>query len=323
MDSMEINKAISAVLIAGIAFFLAGLIGDHLVSQKRLAEPAIKIEVAAPAPAGGAPAPAALPPIAVLLAKADPAAGEASTKKLGCVACHSFTEGGKNGIGPNLYHVVGEPIGQGRDYTFSAALSGVKGNWTFDQLNEWLHNPAGFAKGTKMTFAGVKDDQERANIIDYLNTLSPKPEPLPTPSQAELHPAAAPAATAAAAPEQPSVETLLASADPAKGEADTKKLGCIACHSFTDGGKNGIGPNLYSVVGEPIGQGKDYSFSKALSGKTGKWTFALLNEWLTKPAAFAPGTKMTFVGVADAKDRADIIDYLRTLSANPEPLPAK
>jgi cytochrome c len=263
-----------------------------------------------------------LPPIAVLLAKADPAAGEADTKKLGCIACHSFTEGGKNGIGPNLYGVVGDKIGQGRDYSFSKALSSKAGEWTFAELNEWLSKPSAFAPGTKMSFAGIKDDQERADVIDYLHTLSHSPEALPTPTEAELHPVAA-TATAAAAPGEPPVDTLLVSADPAAGEADTKKLGCIACHTFAQGGKNGLGPNLYGVVGDEIGHGRDYSFSKALSSKTGTWTFAELYQWLRKPAAFAPGTKMTFAGVPNPKERADIIDYLRTLSANPEPVPGK
>jgi cytochrome c len=322
MDAMEINKAIAAVLIAGIVFFLTGLIGDNLVSMRPLKEAAIKIEIPTAAPAAGAPAPPASPPIAVLLAKADAAAGEAATKQVGCVACHSFNEGGKNGLGPNLYGIVGEPIGQGKDYSFSKALSSKTGNWTFALLNEWLTKPAAFAPGTKMTFAGVKDDQQRANIIAYLRTLSHSPEPLPTPTEAELHPAAA-VVPAGGAPAAPSIDVLLASADPARGEADTKRLGCVACHTFTQGGKNGLGPNLWSVVGEPIAQGRDYNFSDALKKHTGNWTYALLNEWLTKPAAFAPGTRMTFVGVAKAEERADIIDYLRTLSPNPEPLPAK
>ena len=324
MESMEVNKIIASVLTAGIIFFLAGFIGDTLVSETRLKQIAIKIEIPTEAPKAGAPAPPAAPPIAVLLAKADPARGEDATKKLGCIACHTFVEGGKNGIGPNLYGVVGEPIGKGKDYTFSAALSGKGGNWTFDLLNEWLTKPAAFAQGTKMTFAGVKDDQQRADIIDYLRTLSHNPEPRPTPTAAELNPPPAGGSNAAAAaPAEPSIETLLASADPASGESATKRLGCIACHTFTQDGKNGIGPNLYGVVGEPIGEGKGYTFSSALKAHQGKWTYDELNKWLTKPAAFAPGTKMTFVGVPDAKLRADIIDYLRSLSPNPEPLPAK
>jgi len=325
MDSMEVNKVIAAVLTAGIVFFLAGFIGDNLVSDTRPKQVAFKVEIPE-TPKAGAPAPAALPPIAVLLAKADPARGEDATKKVGCIACHTFTEGGKNGIGPNPYGVVGEPIGKGKDYTFSTALAGKGGNWTFALLNEWLAKPAGFAPGTKMTFAGVKDDQQRADIIEYLRTLSKNPEARPTPTAAELNPPPPPAGggkEAAAAPAEPSIDTLLASADPAAGESATKKLGCIACHTFNQDGKNGLGPNLYGIVGEPIAEGKGYTFSSGLKAHQGKWTYDELNKWLTKPAAFAPGTKMTFVGVPDPKVRADVIAYLRSLSPNPQPLPAK
>jgi cytochrome c len=327
MDSMEVNKTIAAVLVAGIVFFLTGFIGVNLVNQPVPEEVAFKIDMPT-ATSGGAPAaPAPLPPVSVLLAKADPGRGEAAVKKEGCVACHTFTEGGKNGIGPNLYGVVGEPIGQGKDFTFSAALSAKKGDWTYPELNEWLAKPSAFAPGTKMTFVGVKDNQERADIIDYLHTLSHSPVPLPTPTAEELNPPAAPAPAAggqaAAAPPPPSVGTLLASADPAAGESDTKKQGCVACHTFNQGGRNGIGPNLYGVVGAPIAEVEGFTFSNALKEHHGNWSYDELDKWLTKPAAFAPGTRMTFVGVADPKARADIIDYLRTLSPNPQPLPAK
>ncbi len=324
MNSLEVNKIVAAVLTAGIVFFLCGSIGTLLVSETRPKQVAIKIELPTEAPKGGAPAPAATP-IAVLLAKADAARGEEATKKLGCVACHTFTDGGANGIGPNLYNVVGEPIGKGKGYSFSGALSGKGGEWSFQALNEWLANPAGFAKGTKMTFVGVKDEAQRADVIAYLRSLSKNPVPLPTPTAAELAPPPAGGGKeAAAAPAaEVSIDALLAKADPAAGEAETKKLGCIACHTFTDGGKNGIGPNLYNVVGEPIAQGKGYSFSPALQAHKGNWTYEELNKWLTKPAEYAKGTKMTFMGVPDAQARANVIAYLRSLSANPQPLPAK
>jgi cytochrome c len=320
MDSMEINKVIAAILVAGIVFFLAGTIGINLVNERPLQQTAIKIDIPTVAAPGAAPAAPELPPIAALLAKADPAAGEADTKKLGCVACHTFNEGGKAGIGPNLYNVVGAPHGHMEGFEYSKALKSKTGNWTFAELNEWLHQPSAYAPGTRMTFAGVKNDQERADIIDYLRTLSANPEPLPSPTEA---PAAAAAAAPAAPAGDPPVATLLASADPASGEADTKKLGCVACHTFNEGGKAGLGPNLYGVVGAPHGHMEGFNYSAALKSKQGPWTFDELYEWLKKPAAYAPGTRMTFVGVANPKERADIIDYLRTLSANPEPLPAK
>lgn len=196
MDSMEVNKAIAAVLVAGIAFFLTGTIGMNLVNEQPLKATAIKIEVPEAGAPSGQPAPAQLPPVAALLAKADPAAGEAATKKLGCTACHTFNEGGKAGIGPNLYNVVGGPHAHMQGFDYSAALKSKTGDWNYDELNEWLNKPSAYAPGTRMTFAGIKNDQERANVIDYLRTLSPNPKPLPTPDQAPPKSAAAPAPAA-------------------------------------------------------------------------------------------------------------------------------
>ncbi len=112
---------------------------------------------------------------------------------------------------------------------------------------------------------------------------------------------------------------LLAAADPVKGEAVFKK--CMACHTVASGGANGIGPNLYATLGEGIGQGKGgYAFSAVLSGKGGKWDFANMDEWLANPKKFAPGTKMTFAGLGDPKERADVIVYLNSQGSN-LPLP--
>jgi cytochrome c len=191
MDSMEINKAFGAILTAGIAFMGASLIGSTLIHPHKLEKPAIAIQGAA-APTGGAPA-AEDPPIAALLASADPAKGQAAVGKAGCVACHTFNEGGKAGVGPNLYGVVGAPHGHMEGYAYSTALKGKTGAWTFDELNEWLKKPSAYAPGTKMTYAGMADPKTRADIIDYLHTLAANPEPLPA------APAAAPAAPAAPA----------------------------------------------------------------------------------------------------------------------------
>jgi cytochrome c len=323
MESLEVKKAIAAVLVAGIAFFVTGTAGTILVREHRLEKPAIKIDVPEAAPSGGQPANEQLPPVANLLAKADIAAGQAYASKV-CSACHSFNEGGKAGVGPNLYGVVGGPHGHMEGFSYSTALKSKAGPWTFDELNEWLHKPSSYAPGTRMAFAGISNDQERANVIDYLHTLSPNPEPLPPPvAETAAAPAAGGAPQAAAASNEPPAATLLAAADPKNGEADTRKLGCIACHTFNEGGKAGLGPNLYGVVGAPHGHMEGFAYSAALKSKSGPWTYDELFEWLKKPAAYAPGTKMTFAGIKDPKERADVIAYLRSLSSNPEPLPSK
>jgi len=181
MDSMEINKGVAAILVAGIVFFLSGLIGMNLVSEQRLEKPAIAI-AGAPAPeeGGGAPKPEALPAIAPLLAKADVATGETTVKKL-CTSCHTFNEGGKAGVGANLYGVVGGPHAHMEGFNYTAGMKAKTGPWTFDELNEWLHQPSAYVPGTRMAFAGIKNDQQRADVIAYLRSLSANPVPLPAP----------------------------------------------------------------------------------------------------------------------------------------------
>ncbi len=179
MDSMEINKGMAAVLVAGIVFFLTGLIGMHLVTEERPEKVAIAIQGAPSAePAAAAAKPEELPPIAPLLAKADVATGESTVKKL-CSSCHTFTEGGKAGVGPNLYGVVGGPHAHMEGFNYSAGMKAKTGNWTFDELNAWLKKPAAYVPGTRMAFAGINNDQQRADVIAYLRSLSANPVPLP------------------------------------------------------------------------------------------------------------------------------------------------
>ncbi len=118
----------------------------------------------------------------------------------------------------------------------------------------------------------------------------------------------------------PSLATLLATGDAATGEKIFAK--CMACHTITQGGPNGIGPNLWHVVGDEIAKGRGgFAFSSALSGHGGEWTYDNLNAWLTSPRAFASGTKMSFAGLSSPKDRADVILYLRENGGGPA-LPA-
>ena len=172
------------------------------------------------APADAAPEVAATP-IAVLLASADAAAGEAAFKK--CASCHTVDKGA-NKVGPNLYDLVDRPIATHEGFSYSAAMTefsqGGTVLWTWDHLNEFLLAPKKHIPGTAMGFAGLKKDDERANLIVYLHTMADSPVALPTPDAAPADAAAAPAeaapADAAAAPaEAPAVAEPAAPADAA------------------------------------------------------------------------------------------------------------
>ncbi|MFN3451108.1 MAG: c-type cytochrome [Sphingorhabdus sp.] len=134
-------------------------------------------------------------PIATLLATADIAKGEAVFKK--CTACHTIAQGGANGIGPNLWATMGKPHGHVAGFSYSDALKGIPGNWDWEGMDKWLANPKKYAPGTKMTFAGLGNPEERASLILYLNAQGSN-LPLPAPPAADAA-AAAPAAAADAA----------------------------------------------------------------------------------------------------------------------------
>lgn len=134
---------------------------------------------------GGA---AAVEPIASRLAKADVAKGQASFAK--CAACHTITTGGASGVGPNLWAALGKPHGHVPGFAYSAALKAVPGNWDFAGMDAWLTSPRKYAAGTKMTFAGLSDPQERANVIAYMNAQGsnlplPAADAAPAASEAE------------------------------------------------------------------------------------------------------------------------------------------
>src|SRR5688572_4087305 len=137
------------------------------------------------------------PPIAALLQTADANAGEAAFRK--CAACHTINQGGANGLGPNLWASVGAPLGHAAGFAYSDALRGKGGTWTFEAMNEWLRSPRQFAPGTKMTFAGLSNPEERANLIAYLNAQGSN-LPLPPPPAAAADTPAEAAASNAAAP---------------------------------------------------------------------------------------------------------------------------
>jgi cytochrome c len=198
MDSFEINKLIGGLLGTVFVIFSVGIVSDSLFASPAPEKPGYVIEAAEPAE-GGAEAPAAKAvPIADLLAKADPKKGEAIFKK--CQACHSGEKGGPNKVGPDLWSVVDRPVGEHQGFAYSSGMKdfskGGSEKWTYDNFNHFLTSPKNFVKGTAMGFAGLKKDDERADLIAFLRTLSDSPVPLPTPGAADAGAAAAPAADA-------------------------------------------------------------------------------------------------------------------------------
>ncbi len=178
------NTIAGWVLFAGIVALGSSIVAGEMFHGERPEKGGYPIEGVVQEGEGGA---AAEQPIEVFLAKADVAKGQAVFNK--CMACHNADKGGANQLGPNLWGVLGEPIGQGKGFAFSDALAKKGGNWDWDNLGQWLSSPKAFAPGTKMTFAGLSNPQDRADVIAFLNSHSDAPKPLP----------AAPAAAAPAA----------------------------------------------------------------------------------------------------------------------------
>jgi cytochrome c len=127
-------------------------------------------------------------PIAAYLQTADAGRGERVFAK--CAACHTINQGGANGVGPNLWGTMGAPLAHVASYAYSDALRGVGGNWGWENMSEWLRSPRRFADGTKMTFAGLSDPQDRADLMVYMNaqggnlTLPPPPAAAPAANNA-------------------------------------------------------------------------------------------------------------------------------------------
>ena len=197
MDSFEINKILGAVLGTCLLLLAVHIASGAIFTPAVPAKPGYEIAVKEEQPAGGggAAAPKAVP-IAQLLASASPQQGEQAAKV--CLTCHNMAKGQGPKVGPDLYGVVGRPVASEAGFNYSAALKAKGGTWTFDTLNPWLENPRKDVPGTLMTFGGVPNEKQRADIIAYLNSNSDKPEPLP--KAAEAAPAGGDNAAAPAAP---------------------------------------------------------------------------------------------------------------------------
>jgi cytochrome c len=179
MDSFELNKILGAILGTCLILLVTSFTASAIFAPNKPQKPGFEIAVKEEAAAGGEKAAAVAPePIEKLLQTASVQKGEAAAKK--CAACHTFAKGDKNGVGPNLYGIIGDHKGEGRGFNFSAAMKAKGGAWSIDDLNQFIASPKGYVPGTAMGFAGITKDSERADVIAYLNSLSDHPAPLPT-----------------------------------------------------------------------------------------------------------------------------------------------
>ena len=176
MDSFEVNKIIAAVLVTVLLVFGIGKISEIIFHTEKPDVQGYKVKIKVDTSADQAKTENQID-IAVLLALGDIDHGKSVFKK--CVACHSIAQDGKNKIGPKLYNVVGRTVGSLSDYKFSKALASYGREWTFEELNGFLIKPSKWIKGTKMAFAGLKKEKDRASVLLYLNENNDSPKNLP------------------------------------------------------------------------------------------------------------------------------------------------
>jgi cytochrome c len=179
MDSFEINKILAAVLMVALLVIGIGKLSNVIFHVEKPETPgyAVEVEQATTVSSSTKAIVEEKIDIAALMAIGDIALGEKIFKK--CAACHSIVKGGKNNIGPALYNVVGRKTGAVTDYKYSKALASYEKEWTFEELNGYLIKPAKWIKGTKMAFAGLRKEKDRASVIKYLNQNSDSPVSLP------------------------------------------------------------------------------------------------------------------------------------------------
>ena len=179
MDSFEINKIVAAVLLVALLVIGIGKLSNVIFYVEKPEKPgyAVEVQQASTSTTATATVEDKTVDIAALMALGDVNAGEQIFKK--CAACHSINQGGANKIGPALYNVVGRKIGGVADYKYSKAFVEYGKEWNFEELNGFLIKPSKWIKGTKMAYAGLRKEADRASVIKYLNQNSDSPLPLP------------------------------------------------------------------------------------------------------------------------------------------------
>ena len=180
MDSFELNKIIGAILLVALLVIGIGKVSNLVFKINKPEKSNYKVELdveTAETKVDEEPVQREIVDIAALLSTGDLAHGEKVFKK--CSACHSIKSGGGNKIGPALYNVVGRKVGVLDDYKYSKALAEYEKNWSFEELNGFLLKPKDWIKGTKMAYAGLRKEKDRASVILYLNKYSDSPLPLP------------------------------------------------------------------------------------------------------------------------------------------------
>ncbi len=215
-----------------------------------------------------------------VLAAGNIAKGKKIAKK--CTACHTLNEGGKNRLGPNLFDILDKPAGAVKGYKYSKAMSASGIIWDGATFTEFVAKPKKVIKGTKMSFAGIKKATQRADLLAYFETLR---------SEARNQ----------------------ASAGNVEDGKRVAAKHCVVCHSFEKGGKLVYGPNLFDIVGKPAGAIKGYEYSSALKNSGLTWTDKNLVGFMANPEQFIKGTKARFPGLKSAKQRADVLAYMKTL----------
>ncbi len=175
MDGFEINKIIAAILATVLVVFSINKFTDILFRADKPQQSAYKIEKIETNLASDSKQAAA--GIDELLAMGNVQHGEKVFKK--CSSCHMITSGGKNMIGPNLWSVLGRKTGSVSGYKYSKALAAYGKEWTFGEMNGFLTKPSAYIKGTKMAFAGLRSEKDRASVILFMNSKSDSPLPTP------------------------------------------------------------------------------------------------------------------------------------------------